>query len=1268
MKPGTPRASRLKRIAQIRKRKGLREAKYYHAGSDQGGSSINTEKGNHTPIWLGHRKDTVKQYFQFNQHDKGAHIGRYYVKGKVAHHKDPEVKALFGKVKGGEYHGHQRKYHTHLSNDPSAKDVHDHPMTKKLKDHGYVGYSHPDMRAQASHRNNTVVFHRGNVEKTKDIHKRSAEISYDLPTSKFKADQKRESRSKKKHERKMLHRNEINQRKWANRKHTPDVTPSPRLERIAQIRKKKGLDEARYYHSGNDEGGFIRGDKKSGKSPIWLGHRKHTVKKYYRGGAEGSHISRYHVKGKIAHHADPKVRYGYFGHPDEQDEYHHHLSANPNAKDVHSHPVTKALKKDGYVGYTHQDHRSEDNDTNTVVFHRKHVERGQTFHKGKTKLSWDLKPSVQKADEKRKERAATKAKKRLERFKRNVTIDEKRFYHAGSDQGGVHDNDEKSNHAPIWFGHRKETAKAYYRGDRKGAHVSRYNVKGKIAHHADPKVKKLVKNAASEAKANNARSGATIIRLPSYKSPQDRYHDDLSDNPSAKQVHDHPITKALKKHGYVGYSHPDTLEGSTKDRNTVVFHRKHVEKVKQLHGSGVKLKRHREEDLRRRDRQRTSKTHRRQDAKKEVEYQKKWKKVRDRYDDNKEEPKNPKRLERIASIRKRKGLREAKYYHAGSDQGGTVRAGKDVKSDHSPIWFGHRKETAKFYYFPKAKGAHVSRYRIKGKVLHHRDPEAKKHFKSGMDKVEYERMLSGDHPAKDVHDHPATRSIKKAGYVGYSHQDDNMEGNAAHRNTVVFHRKHAEKTKQVYGPGSNLDPEGPTWNKMRKERERDTRNRPKLRKAYLKHTAKMKGDDSPAPKPESPRLERIAQIRKRKGLQEKRFYHAGSDEGGIVTRDERSDHAPIWLGHRKETAKGYYVGRKMGAHLSRYDVKGKIAHHKDPKVKGLFRDHGHSQHDYHYQLSENPRVKTVHDHPATKTLKKHGYVGYSHPDTMEGAARNHNTVVFHRKHVEKVKQLHGADQRLKKRDDFSLSLRDARRKHKTLRRREAKKEVEYKKRWQRVYDDADGKKEDKPKNPKRLERIASIRKRKGLDEKYFYHAGTHQEKRSDKTPIWMGHRKWTAKYYSHGNTDGHVSRYKVKGKVAHHADPEVKKVFADHGHNQYNYHRTLSTEPTAKAVHGHPITKALKKHGYVGYSHPDLAFNANDDDGHPMSHNTVVFHRKHVEHDKTLHKAAFVKHKVKPSILRADDRRIGRKQRKRARKDPELSALMRKHFGHSGYH
>ena len=112
---------------------------------------------------------------------------------------------------------------------------------------------------------------------------------------------------------------------------------------------------------------------------------------------------------------------------------------------------------------------------------------------------------------------------------------------------------------------------------------------------------------------------------------------------------------------------------------------------------------------------------------------------------------------------------------------------------------------------------------------------------------------------------------------------------------------------------------------------------------------------------------------------------------------------PMWLSQSAHQAAGWHKNAESEtgkAHTYKVKVK-KIAHHTDPKVKSLFKKHGNSMKDYHTDLVSNPHHKEVHNHPATKMLKKAGYHGHTHSDyDSHNFQKDHDsTVVFHRKHA-----------------------------------------------------------------------------------------------------------------------------------------------------------------------------------------------------------------------------------------------------------------------------
>ena len=112
---------------------------------------------------------------------------------------------------------------------------------------------------------------------------------------------------------------------------------------------------------------------------------------------------------------------------------------------------------------------------------------------------------------------------------------------------------------------------------------------------------------------------------------------------------------------------------------------------------------------------------------------------------------------------------------------------------------------------------------------------------------------------------------------------------------------------------------------------------------------------------------------------------------------------PMWLSHNAHQAAGWHKSaEKENGKAHTYKVKvNNIARHTDPKVKSLFKKHGHNMKDYHTDLVSNPNHKEVHNHPATKMLKKAGYNGHTHSDyhSHDFQKDHDSTVVFHRKHA-----------------------------------------------------------------------------------------------------------------------------------------------------------------------------------------------------------------------------------------------------------------------------
>ena len=152
-------------------------------------------------------------------------------------------------------------------------------------------------------------------------------------------------------------------------------------------------------------------------------------------------------------------------------------------------------------------------------------------------------------------------------------------------------------------------------------------------------------------------------------------------------------------------------------------------------------------------------------------------------------------------------------------------------------------------------------------------------------------------------------------------------------------------------------------------------------------------------------------------LMEREFYHTTRSQKDTNHLHKHADR-PIWLSHKKGDAIDHHKDAvedgSRNPQTHRMKVKGKVAHYANPKVRTKLTAAGHTDEDqkqYTNMLLKNPTGgHHIHDHPITKTLKKHGYVGYRHKEyNFRGDKPNTSTMVFHRKHVEKGDQLHSGN-------------------------------------------------------------------------------------------------------------------------------------------------------------------------------------------------------------------------------------------------------------------
>ncbi len=142
----------------------ISENDYHHSSH----LNINTDKHNSGKsrsadhaMWLSHNAHQAKGWHNIQKDNFGkAHTYKVRVKGKIAHHEDKKVKALFKK------HGHHMgNYHVDLISNPTHKEVQNHPATLTLKKAGYVGHTHPDYDSHDTQKDHdsTVIFHRKNT-------------------------------------------------------------------------------------------------------------------------------------------------------------------------------------------------------------------------------------------------------------------------------------------------------------------------------------------------------------------------------------------------------------------------------------------------------------------------------------------------------------------------------------------------------------------------------------------------------------------------------------------------------------------------------------------------------------------------------------------------------------------------------------------------------------------------------------------------------------------------------------------------------------------------------------------------------------------------------------------------------------------------------------------------------------------------------------------------------------------------------------------------
>ena len=124
-----------------------------------------------------------------------------------------------------------------------------------------------------------------------------------------------------------------------------------------------------------------------------------------------------------------------------------------------------------------------------------------------------------------------------------------------------------------------------------------------------------------------------------------------------------------------------------------------------------------------------------------------------------------------------------------------------IKGKTKPIWLSTSKHAAKHYDQDSPTGTYKTE--ISGKVAHHRDKNVKrllkKHGVGKKDRAEFHNSMK-DHRYKKISSHKVAKVLKKKGYVGYTHPDDDHENyldKHQQKSTVVFHPKHVKLTKKL---------------------------------------------------------------------------------------------------------------------------------------------------------------------------------------------------------------------------------------------------------------------------------------------------------------------------------------------------------------------------------------------------------------------------------------------------------------------------------------
>ena len=150
-------------------------------------------------------------------------------------------------------------------------------------------------------------------------------------------------------------------------------------------------------------------------------------------------------------------------------------------------------------------------------------------------------------------------------------------------------------------------------------------------------------------------------------------------------------------------------------------------------------------------------------------------------------------------------LTEKVKYHHTLNWGGGDRPHNDLKPKgrKKPIWLSNTKKSAANY-DRDSHGGTTHRVKVKGKVAHYKDKKVKKLLKKhGIGKAERRDFHDDARGGMYYHDLPQDRLpqvLRKKGYAGYTHPEDDYEGvlkKKKHRtSTMVFRSKDAKLKKK----------------------------------------------------------------------------------------------------------------------------------------------------------------------------------------------------------------------------------------------------------------------------------------------------------------------------------------------------------------------------------------------------------------------------------------------------------------------------------------